>query len=454
MSEAGFELFNRAFPIVVELLYAVCLTLFLLPFLGERRGQKAAAVLAGHLLISLVWDSFPAPQGTFSLTMAALLVVSARFLGLKKALAFLLGLLFWNTKIASAMTVESLFFAAERLLPQSMDPPEAVYLRTVFLLTLLFLSQFVVMGIMLIFLQRQIKKRQLPLHRRELCYLSIVPAAGVLFGQVISNLLVEVKDGILLELYERHPAFLAVVPAIALLFYAGSCFSISFQQSMDALREEREVLFVERQQSQAIRERINEMERFYAQVRGLKHEMRGHLTNLKGLARAGEYDSLDEYIAKMDDSIRAFEVPFQTGNPVMDVIIGDAAGQSRELGVRFQVDFHYPAVGYDAFDVGIILQNLLQNALEACEKADESERFITLTGKKKGRFFLIEVKNSFMGEVIFGQDALPATTKGDAVMHGIGLASVRRVAEKYMGEVEISTVKQEFIVTVMLQNII
>lgn len=454
MSEAGFELFNRAFPIVVELLYAVCLTLFLLPFLGERRGQKAAAVLAGHLLISLVWDSFPAPQGTFSLTMAALLVVSARFLGLKKALAFLLGLLFWNTKIASAMTVESLFFAAERLLPQSMDPPEAVYLRTVLLLTLLFLSQFVVMGIMLIFLQRQIKKRQLPLHRRELCYLSIVPAAGVLFGQVISNLLVEVKDGILLELYERHPTFLAVVPAIALLFYAGSCFSISFQQSMDALREEREVLFVERQQSQAIRERINEMERFYAQVRGLKHEMRGHLTNLKGLARAGEYDSLDEYIAKMDDSIRAFEVPFQTGNPVMDVIIGDAAGQSRELGVRFQVDFHYPAAGYDAFDVGIILQNLLQNALEACEKADESERFITLTGKKKGRFFLIEVKNSFMGEVVFGQDALPATTKGDAVMHGIGLASVRRVAEKYMGEVEISTVKQEFIVTVMLQNII
>ena len=103
MSEAGFELFNRAFPIVVELLYAVCLTLFLLPFLGERRGQKAPAVLAGHLLISLVWDSFPAPQGTFSLTMAALLVVSARFLGLKKALAFLLGLLFWNTKFAGAM---------------------------------------------------------------------------------------------------------------------------------------------------------------------------------------------------------------------------------------------------------------------------------------------------------------------------------------------------------------
>lgn len=328
MSEAGFDIFNQAFPAVVELLYAISLTLFLHPFLGERRGLKAAAVLAGHLLISLVWDCFPAPQGTFSLVVSALLVVTARFLGLKWAMAFLLGLLFWNTKIASALTVESLFFAAERLLPQPLAPPEAVYLHTVFLLTLLFLSQFVVLGIMLIFLQRLIKKRRLTLHHRELCYLSIVPAAGVLFGQVISNLLIEVKNGVLLELYERHPAFLAVVPALALLFYAGSCFSISFQQSMDALREEREVLFVERQQAQAIRERINEMERSYSQVRGLKHEMRGHLTNLKGLASAGEYDGLDEYIAKMDGSIRDFEVPFQTGNPVTDVIVSNTERKS------------------------------------------------------------------------------------------------------------------------------
>ncbi len=454
MNEAGFDIFNQAFPAVVELLYAVCLTLFLRFFLGERRGLKAAALFWGHLLISMVWDCFPAPQGTFSLVVSALLVVTARLLGLKRAMAFLLGLLFWNTKIASALTVESLFFAAERLLPQPLAPPEAVYLRTVFLLTLLFLSQFVVLGIMLVFLQRLIKKRKLTLHRRELCYLSVVPAAGVLFGQVISNLLIEVKDGVLLELYERHPAFLAVVPVIALLFYAGSCLSISFQQSMEALREEREVLFVEHQQAQAIRERISEMERFYSQVRGLKHEMRGHLTNLKGLASTGEYDSLDEYIAKMDGSIRDFEVPFQTGNPVTDVIISDAERKSRELGVRFQVDFHYPAAGYDVFDMGIILQNLLQNAVEACEKVDESERFITLTGKKKGRFFLIEVKNSFMGEVVFGEDGLPVTTKEDALMHGIGLASVRRVAEKYRGEVEISAEKKEFIVTVMLQNII
>ena len=103
--------------------------------------------------------------------------------------------------------------------------------------------------------------------------------------------------------------------------------------------------------------------------------------------------------------------------------------------------------------MGIILQNLLQNALEACEKVSEGERFIVLAGKKKGRFFLIEVKNSFVGEVVFGQDGLPATTKKEDVpMHGIGLSNVRQETEKYMGELEITLDNQVFEAAVMIQE--
>jgi len=83
--------------------------------------------------------------------------------------------------------------------------------------------------VMLVALQRQMRKQRFPLHRRELCYISLVPTAGILFGQVISKLLIEVKDGVLFQLYERHPAFLAVVPVLALLFYAGAYLTIAFQ---------------------------------------------------------------------------------------------------------------------------------------------------------------------------------------------------------------------------------
>ena len=457
MSEPGFQLFAKIYPVAEELLYAACLALFFRPFMpGKGRWRGLPLVIAADLLVFLFCGSVTVPQGTFSLLLTALMLALSLSgaLALEKRAVFLLSLLYWNVKNSSALIVESLDTVATRLWIATASDPAAIYLRSAALLTLLLLSHAVLLSAMLYALQRRLCRRPLPLDIRELCYLSLIPAAGILFGQMIASLLFEMKDGVLLQLYERHPAFLVVVPVLALLLYAGTWLTITFQQGMAELREEQAVHYAEYQQTQAIRARIHEAERFYTRIRQLKHEMRGHLTNIRGLAQSGEYASLEDYIARMDESMGSFELTLQTGNPVTDVIVNDIRRRSLDLGVRFQADFHYPGSGaYDAFDVGVILQNLLQNALEACGKVGEGERFIVLTGKKKGRFFLIEVKNSFVGEVVFGRDGLPVTTKKEDVpMHGLGLSNVRREAEKYMGELELKTDRQEFSATVLLQE--
>lgn len=67
--------------------------------------------------------------------------------------------------------------------------------------------------------------------------------------------------------------------------------------------------------------------------------------------------------------------------------------------------------------------------------------------------------NSFEGEVAFDKNNnLPISTKGTdllgkpASMHGIGLSNVKRETAKYLGNVDIRTKKNEFIVTVLLQE--
>ena len=454
MSETGFRIFNRVFSAASELLYAGLLAAFFRSFLPrERRRPGTLLAFSIYLLFELACSRAALPQGSFALVLTALLLAASGWMGLSRSLTFLLTLFYFNARISSGLMVQSLYFIMERSIPFRLEPPEAVFLRAASLVILFLVSHAAILAVMLCALQRQMRKQSMALQRRELCYLSLVPTAGILFGQVISRLLIEFKDGVLLQLYERHPAFLAVIPVLALLFYAGAWLTVAFQQGMAALREEQATYFVERQQTQAIRARIHEAEQFYTRIRQLKHEMRGHMTNIKVLAGQGEYASLEDYIAKMDESMSGFELTLQTGNPVTDVIVNDIRRRSLDLGIRFQVDFHYRPPGFDAFDVGIILQNLLQNAVEACEKVSEGERFIVLTGKRKGRFFLIEVKNSFTGEVVFGQDGLPVTTKQeDAPMHGIGLANVRREAEKYMGELELKVVQQEFSAAVLLQE--
>ncbi|MCI9376850.1 MAG: GHKL domain-containing protein [Oscillibacter sp.] len=455
MSETGFQIFNQTFSVAVEWLYAGLFTAFFRPFLPQdKKPRKLLLLFSIYIFMELACNQAAFPQGSFGLILAALLLIVSKWIHLEKSLVFLLTLLYFNARISSGLMVESLYFVLEQALPFPMEPLEAVFLRAAVLVTLFLLSHAVLFSVMLYALDCRLQKQRISLQRRDLCYLALVPAAGVLFGQIISRLLIEFKDGILLQLYERHPVFLAVVPALALLFYVGAYLTIAFQQGMAALREEQAALYAEYQQAQAIQARIHEAEQFYARVRQLKHEMRGHMTNIKGLVQSGEYVSLEEYIVRMDESMSGFELTLQTGNPVTDVIVNDFRRRSQDLGLCFQVDFHYPEQGaYDAFDVGIILQNLLQNAVEACEKIREGECFIVLTGRKKGRFFLIEVKNSFAGEVVFGQDGLPVTTKQeDTPMHGIGLANVRREAEKYMGELELKAVQREFSATVLLQE--
>lgn len=455
MSELGFQVFARVYPAAEELLYAACLVLFFRPFMPERRRWgRLILIAAADLLVFLLCGSMTVPQGTFSLLLTALLTALSGALGLEKRAVFLLALLYWNAKNSSGLMVVSLDHIGSLLWIAPAHDPAAVYLRSTVLLTLLLLSHAALLAAMLYALQRRLRRRSLPLDRRELCCLSLMPMAGILFGQMTARLLFEMKDGILLQLYERHPAFLAAVPALAMLLYAGAYLTIAFQQGMAALREEQATHYMEYQQTRMIRARIREAEQFYTHIRRLKHEMRGHLANIKGLAQSGEYAGLEDYIARMDESMSGLELTLQTGNPVTDVIVNDTRRRSLDLGVRFRSDFHYPAqAAYDAFDVGIILQNLLQNALEACGKVSEDERFIVLTGKRRGRFFLIEVKNSFMGEVVFGQDGLPVTTKKeDLSMHGLGLSNVHREAEKYMGELELKTERQEFSATVLLQE--
>lgn len=82
------------------------------------------------------------------------------------------------------------------------------------------------------------------------------------------------------------------------------------------------------------------------------------------------------------------------------------------------------------------------------------ERYITLSGKQKRKFFLIEVRNSFDGEIKFDSNTnLPVSDKEkDISLHGIGLSNVKREVEKYMGDLDIKVKKNEFSVTILLQE--
>lgn len=461
MSEAGFSLFMNIVAGIEIFMYAVCMTFFFYPFMTEKKEQRKSS-LKKVLMVFLIYiimcfvNMAASVYGWLCMIIVIILLAAAsKFLDMNREFTFFLGVIFFSIKNLSALIMRSISYFLGKNLEHRAETAENVFANAAWNYVFVAVLQLILFSVMLYAVVRLLKKKTMKLHIKELCYLLLIPITGILFVNIIFNILLIVNENLVFQLYEQFPVFLGIVPVVAALFYAGILITIVSYQKMIGLQEEKEKYFVEQQQVHAIQERMEEVEQFYHGIRQMKHEMKNHLTNIKGLVRNGSYGDIEQYIDQMDESMNVFELSIKTGNAVTDVIVNDKQKAAEKQGILFQSEFSYPkSDGYNAYDIGVIINNLLQNALEACEKMAEGKRYIYLSGRQKKKFYVINVKNSFEGEVTFDTKTnLPLSTKGkDTALHGIGLSNVKREVDKYMGDVDIRAKKNEFIVTALLQE--
>ena len=466
MNETNFTLFQNIVEGIEIILYACILAAFFRLFMAGKKEwnpQKSIRTLIVFLSYAAVYFINIAADldgWVCMVIVTALLAAASRYLGIDRKPAFLFGILFFCIRNLSSLAVASVNFYTGRRFVQGEESIEKILWNAALNFCLVELLQLILFSVLLYIAGHQLKKCRMELHTRELCYLLLTPLTGILFVNIIFRILLMVSENHVIQLYEQYPALIGIVPVVAALFYVGILATIASYQKMVGFQEEKERYFVEQQQVHAIQERMAEVDQFYDGIRRMKHEMKNHLTNIKGLLESGDYGGMGQYISRMDESMDAFEFSIKTGNAVTDVIVNDRQKAAEKQGIRFRSEFTYPeSERYDAYDIGIIVNNLLQNALEACGKMRQDDRYIFISSRQKRKFFLIEVRNPFEGEIIMDADTnLPISTKEkepfgrQGSMHGIGLSNVKREAEKYMGDVDIKVKKNEFSVTVMLQE--
>lgn len=195
---------------------------------------------------------------------------------------------------------------------------------------------------------------------------------------------------------------------------------------------------------------IDQIERVQNDIRSLKHDMGNHLAVIMHLADSGNKAELSDYIGTLKEKYDEIDLQVKTGHPVTDVVLSEYAGRFDSSGIPYSIDFKYPK-GIDAFDMSIVLGNILQNALEASERCKRPE--IHLKCALHSDVFIISIRNHIDNKVETQDDGIPLSTKntGD---HGYGIKNVRSVAAKYKGDIEIRQENTgdgyEFIVNVMM----
>lgn len=462
-------IFYEAYHVVVQcLLFLVIWEIFYQPDRGRKAVAAAGIFLAANMLLKLCLSA-PAWARYAALAVLVLGYCRARY-GKHLEKAVFVILLHDNLQGLCLLIENSIFqYAADSVL-SGIDARSEDYIARVYQ------EMAVCQGVCMVFytlvflaMAGAVKKavrKPFDMSWHDVVFLSALNIVGGMLARMILEISVVPIDKEVFFLFDEKREMAWKVPAVSVLLCMGEISAIYIYRKYRELQEERQKHFVEEQQMKAMKRRLEEAESFYGSIRRVRHEMKGHMTNIKGLVAGEKYGEVEKYIEELDETIQELDYRFHTGNAVTDVIVNDKYRRAAKSGISFQVKFHYAEnITIPAFDIGIVLNNLLDNAIEACGKLEQEKRHMSLVLKRKDNFLLIEVENSFDGVLKWEDgDTFPATTKEgrlpDVLMeHGIGLKNVKDVAKRYLGDMDIKLLPGDgpagedvFKVTVMLQQ--
>ena len=197
-----------------------------------------------------------------------------------------------------------------------------------------------------------------------------------------------------------------------------------------------------------MKKHIEEVEKLYRDIRSMRHDMGNHIQTLEHLVAHNNMDDATEYLEHLKNEWDEVSPEIKTGSPVIDVILMEKLREAKERQIRFLSDFHYPHnTKLNAFDLSVIMNNALNNCMENVSGDDP---YMSISSFRKNSIFMITIKNSFEGQLNFGDSDLPETTKSGRE-HGMGLNNIRRVARMYMGDISLEQGNEEVILSIMMQ---
>jgi len=197
-----------------------------------------------------------------------------------------------------------------------------------------------------------------------------------------------------------------------------------------ATRAEHELTILH--QSMALQtENICALEKSYRAQRSATHEFKHRLQVIYDLLDQGEVDRAKDYIQRLQVTQTSRIFVANTNHPIIDAILNERYHTAKEsaIDMSFKVnDLSALTISTDALVV--LLANLLDNAIEACQRLPDN-RAIECTILSEETLFISIRNTSPPVKIINGTIE---TTKKPEREHGFGLAGVRQVVKQLSGE--------------------
>lgn len=206
----------------------------------------------------------------------------------------------------------------------------------------------------------------------------------------------------------------------------------------------------------AVQLRVQLMDRYYKEVQLLTencmyttHDMKNHILLLENYAENNDLIKIKNYLKQIGAPMNEIDQYVWCNNEVVNLIINTKLGETKKRNIKVKTDFDNVLFPMTDNELCSVLANLLDNAVDACEKVKESERWIAISIKDCSTYILIKIENSIAD--------YPEKKKNEFVSkkhgcHGYGLKSVKVIVDKYHGEMKFDYDERSFSVIVVIEK--
>ena len=184
-------------------------------------------------------------------------------------------------------------------------------------------------------------------------------------------------------------------------------------------------------QNALIEQHVAEVENIYHKMRTWRHDYHNHMQVLAAYLEAGEVEKARNFLDEINDTLVKVDTVIKTGNTMVDAILNSKISLMNTKAIRVDATAHVPAtLAIADVNLCVMIGNLLDNAMEACEALPAEARFVRIYISVKGTHLYMSFTNS-AGKKQNKIGNIFASTKGTD--HGFGLSRVDALVEQYGG---------------------
>ena len=214
--------------------------------------------------------------------------------------------------------------------------------------------------------------------------------------------------------------------------------------SEDCKRQE-VLLAIQKEQFYSLSEKIEETKR-------VRHDLKHHFAAIQVFLLQKEYDKLSEYIQKEIEFVPNEEKVIFCENITVNAILSYYYKKAKNINSRMEVKASIPdRLRLEDTELWVIFGNLLENAIEGCERVRDKERKIKVTIYYKDTTLFILVDNVVNEEFIKKSPNGFISSKNSDV-HGVGIESIRFLAKKLDGGADFEVKNGWFLASVYIRT--